>query len=250
MALPCSDTWLTPQRTGGSAAQEYSLILFDWGNVLLNSHSGNYTIFDARKDIANELSPDNPQKLLALFNGDDFWTLHGEELNSLIQNTLLQIESKYTVDEFKNCYLKYYRKVPWFEDVKIFVNELLKDTRFNVGILSSLCEIDLELLKENLQIDKFDYRFLSFNVGMQKTDKKLYDIIEMVTGYEDKNVLFIDDSKQNISVAKRKGWNTLLATGFDIKKICNKCYEFMDMNYKEERLYQSLIMDSILSFYD
>lgn len=37
------------------------LILFDWGNVLLDSDSNKYNIFDARKDIALELNPQNTQ---------------------------------------------------------------------------------------------------------------------------------------------------------------------------------------------
>jgi FMN phosphatase YigB (HAD superfamily) len=227
------------------------LILFDWGNVLLNSHSNEYSIFDAREDIACELTPDNPESLAELFNNERFWTLSGENLNSLIQENLAKARCECTVSEFKRCYLKHYRTIPWFEETKNLVNKLSTDSRFHIGILSTLCEMDLELLKENLKIDMLDFRFFSFNIGQTKSDKKMYEIIEMVTGYKGKNILFVDDLEHNITLANEfKGWKTLLATGADFGKIRDNCFEFMGVNYKKECLRDSLIMDAILSFPD
>ena len=226
------------------------LILFDWGNVLLDSDCNKYNIFDARKDIALELNPQNTQKFMDIFNKEEFWTMNGNRLDALIQKYLMESGCHCTVDDFKQCYLKHYSKVPWFSDMVSLVNTLASDSRFHTGVLSTLCEMDLELLKSNFSVDKLDYRFFSFNLGVQKPDTRIYEIVEVITGYSKDNILFIDDRKDNIEEAQSKGWNTILATGNDFEYIRKKCYSFMGFDYSSEQLRKSLIMDVTSIFID
>lgn len=225
------------------------LILFDWGNVLLDSDSNAYNIFDARKDIALELNPQNIQKFMAMFDKDDFWTMHGNYLNALIQKHLIGSGCHCTVEDFKECYLKHYSKVPWFGDMVSLINALASDSRFHIGVLSTLCEMDLELLKNNFSVDKLDYRFFSFNLGVQKPDARIYDMIEVITGYSKDDILFIDDRKDNIKEAKSKGWNTVLATGSDFEVVRRECYSFMGFDWDSEQLRTSLIMEAMIMDY-
>lgn len=229
---------------------ERKLILFDWGNVLLNSDSNEYTIFDARKDIVNELQPTYPEILMRIFSDEEFWTQSGFDLDLCINNYLKMSVCKYNTDEFKKCYFKHYRKVPWYREMVAIVKKMAIDSRFHIGILSTLCEMDYELLKENLPIDKFDYRFFSFNLGVQKPNERIYKNVEIITGTHPNDILFIDDLKKNIHMAESRGWNTLLATGDDFESIREKCYAFMGFNYKEEKLSSSIFLDHILSFPD
>lgn len=225
------------------------LILFDWGNVLLDSDSNKYNIFDARKDIALELKPQNTQKFMDMFDKDEFWTMNGNRLNSLIQKHLMESGCHCTVDDFKECYLKHYNKVPWFSDMVSLINTLASDSRFCIGVLSTLCEMDLELLKNNFSVDKLDYRFFSFNLGIQKPDARIYDMIEVITGYSKDDILFIDDRKDNIKEAKSKGWNTVLATGYDFKAVRKECYSFMGLDWDSEQLSESLIWEVMMMDY-
>lgn len=225
------------------------LILFDWGNVLLDSNSDKYNVFDARKDIILELEPQNTQKFIDMFNKDEFWTMSGKNLNALIQKLLTESGCHCTVDDFKECYLKHYGKVPWFSDMVSLINTLASDGRFHIGVLSTLCEMDLELLKANLSLDRLDYRFFSFNLGVQKPDARIYEMIEVITGYSKDDILFIDDRKDNIKEAQSKGWNTILATGNDFEDIREKCYSFMGFDWNQEQLGLALIMEAILMDY-
>lgn len=222
------------------------LILFDWGNVLLDSDSGIYDIFDARRDIALELQPQNIQNFMNMFDKDEFWTLSGTRLDIFIDKYLIESGCHCTVSEFKKCYLKHYRKVPWFDNMVSLVKMLVSDSRFHIGVLSTLCEMDLELLKENLPVDKLNYRFFSFNLGVQKPDTKIYDIVEVVTGYAKDDILFIDDRKDNIKEAKCKGWKTVLTTGKDFEQIRQKCYSFMGFDWSSEQLSNSLIWEAMM----
>lgn len=227
----------------------HKLILFDWGNVLLDSDSNVYNIFDARRDIALELNPQNIQKLAEMFDKDEFWTMNGKLLNAFIQKHLIESGCRCTVEDFKECYLKHYKKIPWFSNMVSLVNTLACESRFHIGVLSTLCEMDLELLKANLLLDKFDYRFFSFNLGVQKPDTRIYKIVEVITGYSKANILFIDDRKDNTKEAQTKGWNTILATGNDFEDIREKCYSFMGFDWGSEQLRSSLIMETMMMDY-
>lgn len=222
------------------------LILFDWGNVLLDSDSNTYNIFDARRDIALELQPQNIQNFMDMFEEDKFWTMSGVRLEIFIKRYLIESGCHCTVSEFKECYLKYYRKVPWFDDMVSLVKMLASDSRFHIGVLSTLCEMDLELLKEKLPINKLNYRFFSFNLGVKKPDTRIYDIVEVITGLAKDDVFLIDDRKVNIKEAKCKGWKTVLAKGKDFEYIREKCYFFMGFDWSSEQFSKSLIWDTIM----
>lgn len=202
------------------------IILFDWGNVLLNSDSEQYDIFKARKDIISELNPGHPEILAKIFSDNDFWTTNGDRLSSLIEEYLRKSNCNHSVKEFKDCYLKHYYKVPWFEDTVSLFNKLVHDSTISIGILSSLCEMDLELLKKRLDIKNIDYLFFTYEIGLQKPDKRILDIIEDVTKCIGKDILYIDDKIENINEAKKKHWDTVLATGHDISQIKESCNIF------------------------
>ena len=220
------------------------------GNVLLNSDSAEYSILNAREDIVNELHPAEPKILMRIFNSEEFWTRSGFDLDSCINRYLAVSDCKCSSEEFKECYLKHYRKVPWYQEMVATVKRLSIDSRFHIGILSTLCEMDYELLKENLPIDKFDYRFFSFNLEVQKPNIRIYKNVEMITGVKSDNILFIDDLRRNIRMAESYSWNTLLATGKDFEIIREKCYSFMGLDYKEEESGSSMVLERMMSFPD
>ena len=61
--------------------------------------------------------------------------------------------------------------------------------------------------------------FLSFKLGIQKPNNKVYNIVENISKICPENILFIDNRKGNIEVAKRHGLNTCFATGNEFEKI-------------------------------
>ena len=88
--------------------------------------------------------------------------------------------------------------------------------------------VDKKRLDAQVGLDNYDYVFLSFELGCQKPDSKIYDIVSEKLPFESKDILFIDDSLKNIEEAKRHGWNTLLATGLELDKIKQVCEEFLE----------------------
>ena len=45
--------------------------------------------------------------------------------------------------------------------------------------------------------------------------------------FNSEDILFIDDRQDNIDMAKEFGWNTLKATGLELKKIKECCENFI-----------------------
>lgn len=202
----------------------HKLILFDWGNMLLNSDSNDYSISDARIAIATELSHKDPVALHGIFKDPDFAVKSGDALDSLIADYLNKAGCSCTIEDFKTCYLKHFRKVPWFNEIVALVNTLASSNNVRVGILSTLCEMDLQLIKEKME--NIDYFFLSFNLGVQKPDTRIYETVETVTGFSKNDILYFDDCIPNIMPATSKGWRAIPATGNDFQKILRECMVF------------------------
>lgn len=216
------------------------LILFDWGNILLNSSATSYSIDDAQKDILKDINPKHNEKLEKLFYSEKFWTLSERMLEKHIEKYLIYSGCNCSVVDFKKIYLEHYSKVPWFNDIVNLFRNITMTSGFYTGILSTLCEMDATLLEKYLPLQKCAYRFFSFNLGVQKPDKRIYDIVETVTGFLPENILFIDDRKENILAAELRGWNTVWASGSESQKISEACYSFMGKDYAAEKFSKTL----------
>lgn len=93
-----------------------------------------------------------------------------------------------------------------------------------------MSEFDVELLKRYIDIDSLDFVFLSFKLGIQKPNNKVYNIVENISKICPENILFIDNRKGDIEVAKRHGLNTCFATENEFENIGNNCYKFLKIN--------------------
>ena len=170
------------------------------------------------------------EKLLSIFDKDEFWTYSGDTYKNYINMALKESGSIYSYDDFKKSYLKFNGKIPYFTKVVDLIKHLQQIKKCYMGILSNISEFDVELLKRYIDIDSLDFVFLSFKLGIQKPNNKVYDIVENVSKICPENILFIDDRKGNIEVAKQHGWNTCCATGNEFEKIKNDCYKFLKIN--------------------
>ena len=77
-------------------------------------------------------------------------------------------------------------------------------------------------------LKKFDYTFLSFEIGYAKPDLKIFEYALDKMKIEAKNVLFIDDSFKNISAARALGFKVCHATGLKLDKIKNYVEDFLN----------------------
>jgi HAD superfamily hydrolase (TIGR01509 family) len=92
--------------------------------------------------------------------------------------------------------------------------------------------LDKNRINKHYNLSKFDFVWLSFELGCRKPDEKIYKIVEEQCKISIKNILFIDDTLANIETAKQIGWNVCLATGLEFDKIKESVYKFLEIEEK------------------
>lgn len=204
------------------------LILFDWGNIV-ESHSTGYSCSDAwnelfvvcgykgDKNIFNELGK---YKLTAISNMADFEKTYNEISKDFNFNT--------TYNEFIKLYKEKFDKIDYYKDVAEY-EKSLKD-RCYIGIFSNLILLDKERLDKQVDLSKYDYAFLSFELGMKKPNVDIYEKVQSISSFKSEDILFIDDRTNNIETASKLGWNVFQATGLELDKIKEVCEDFINRN--------------------
>ena len=204
---------------------EKKLILFDWGNIV-ESHTTGYTCRDAFNGLFKACG--------YVGNSDIFTSLGKYKLSSIqtvadfekVYNQMaLEYNFKTTYVEFIKLYKEIFDKIDFYKDVADF-EKSLKDKCY-IGILSNLTVFDKERLNKQVDLSKYDYVFLSFELGMKKPNRDIYDEVQRKLPFEPKDILLIDDRQDNIDMAKEIGWNTLKATGLELEKIKECCEKFI-----------------------
>jgi len=206
--------------------KQNKLILFDWGNIV-ESHYNGYGTSHAFNDLFRSLG----------YNGDlDIFKSLGKYHLSLI-STIEELEKTYNeikkdfnlVGDFNSFlvnYEKYFSKISYYRDVVSFEHSL-HDACY-IGILSNLIFLDKDRLDKQVNLKMYDFAFLSFEMKMRKPNRDIYEKVMEITKFKPTDILFIDDSENNIKMGKELGWNTLLSTGKELDKIKKACDEFLN----------------------
>lgn len=201
------------------------LILFDWGNIVES-----YTLGYASPDAFLELF-----KRCGYKGNDDIFSKI-TKYNLSVVSTFEEFDKKYNILasdfgldvsslEFIKIYKEVLSNVYYFKDVVEYEHSL-KD-KCSIGILSNILFFDKDRLNKQVDLSKYDYVFLSFEMGLRKPDRKIYEEINRIVSFKPENILLIDDKLENVEMASKFGWDTLVSTGLDLEKIKQKCEKFL-----------------------
>ena len=201
------------------------LILFDWGNIV-ESHTTGYSCYDAWNDLFKEcgyLGNEIVFYRLGKYKLSSIKTI--EEFKKAYEEAKFEFNFNKTFDEFVDLYRKIFSKIDYYKEVADY--EISLRDRCYIGLFSNLTIFDKERLARQVELDKYDYVFLSFELGLRKPDIEIYKIVEDKVNIPKEDILFIDDRLDNIETAKKLGWNTFQTTGLELDKIKEKCEEFL-----------------------
>lgn len=134
-----------------------------------------------------------------------------------IEKLLEFSKSKKTIDEYKEIYCGPIRNSLYSDTVEII--DMLKKMGKKVCMLSNLRKIDFDWFSTVYDINKFDELFLSYEMKMNKPDKKIYQEMIHKLNVTPENIYFFDDSKANVDVALECGINAFCVTGNTIKEV-------------------------------
>ena len=214
--------------------KQEKVVIFDWGGVIESHKEGEYNWHSAIEAIIKRLTNNKVNSdIIKLWN--NCWTLKdGQKISETsnlddINYWFNNIKNKFNIDcsfeNFINVYKEEYMKVYYYKEVVEYAHSL-KD-KCKIGILSNLSYLDKGRIDMQVNLNMFDYVWLSFDLKCRKPDEIIYEKVEATLKYENKNILFIDDTLVNIETAKKRGWNTCHASGYELDKIKESVEHFL-----------------------
>ena len=219
---------------------ENKIVIFDWGGIVESHRKGENNYFEIIINIIKLINPDiNENKVISLWKKCTY-DKHGRSISTCkrlkdVEKWFSRIKEAYNLEcdftTFCNIYKKEFYNVDYYKDMVKLENETKR--RCKTGILSNLTFLDKERLNEQVDLNKFDYVWLSFELGEIKPNNKIYEIVEKDCNISPKNILFIDDREENVIVARKRGWNICNYPGYEINKIKSRIEEFITNICKE-----------------
>lgn len=85
----------------------------------------------------------------------------------------------------------------------------IKNRNIKTGVLSNAIEANAKRHKKLGHYTLFDYKILSHEIGMRKPDESIYRYTLEMINVNPCEILFIDDSIENIDTAKKLGFTTI-----------------------------------------
>ena len=209
-----------------SSSRKITTVVFDLGDVLIKSNM--------QEKLRKNPKIPNQQiyPLLEKWFDDDLDLLSKEEYIDTISKRLAPDFSDIVpdiVDAFSDIEVLSYT-IPTLKD--------LKERGYNIYYLSNWSRWGVEILRENNKLDflsLFDGGLFSYEVGVKKPDRKIYDAFLKKFKINPKEAIFVDNKKKNIDAAEKFGIKGVL---FSNEKDLQKYIKNMQSNINESYLLQ------------
>lgn len=210
------------------------IVIFDWSGVIMHKdpieNNDKQAVISTIKSFNNSLTDDEAWdvyiKALVDENGQYISTQNDNESILKWIDRLNHIGNlNATEEEFNKRFILEYSKVGYYKDLVEYIYSL-KD-KCKIAIFSDLIYCCVPALSNQVDLNKFNYIWLSFVIHARKNDEEAFKIVEQDLKTIPNNILFIDDRSINIENAKRRGWNTCLAFGYELDKIKKVVEEFL-----------------------
>lgn len=208
------------------------VVIFDWGGIVESHEYDMKDLNDAKirmiKRIDSSLSD---EEILSKWvnktpDGVNIDTVSDlKEVKRYVEFLQKSLGINISYEDFVNLYEEEFKAVKYYKDVVDYAHSL--KSRCKIAILSNLMYFDKKRINDQYDLSKFDYVYLSFEIGMRKPDEKIYKYVLDDLKVRPEDILFIDDDYQNILAAKRCGWNTCLAFGYELDKIKKSVDDFL-----------------------
>ncbi|MCX8189777.1 MAG: HAD family phosphatase [Candidatus Diapherotrites archaeon] len=181
------------------------VVVFDIGGVLIERPSKKRLKFFA-KDFG--LNTRQKEKVVEAYKKMELKWMKGLiKEKDLISELLKKVGAKAKSRKVWKDYLKkaYKEKKEVIEVVKA-----IKKAGYKLAILSNASSPDVEYLKEKKFMKLFDYAFFSCELRCAKPEKKIFVKMLRVLGVKTKEIILVDDLKENVIAAKKIGMKAIV----------------------------------------
>lgn len=213
------------------------IVIFDWGGVVESHFEGEHNCRSTKVDIINRLNEETKKEDGEIIinkwiecgsdvNGKEIGEVSSDEdIKKWFERIKAKFDLKCDYDEFYQAYQEESNKTKYYKNVVDFAHSLKSQCK--IGILSNLMSVDKPRIDKHYDLSKFDYVWLSFELNCRKPDERIYEIVEEQCKIPPKNILFIDDTLENIISAQKRGWNVCQATALEFDKIKESVNKFL-----------------------
>jgi len=181
-----------------------NFIYFDVGGVLLRDFSGNDGYEDLKKAIGVDIQN---EKAFDIF----FDEITPEICTTLDVNDLLpKLKKEFgasTNEDFSllKAFVDRFEKLDFMQDTCDKIT-----SRYNSGLLTNMYPRMLDEIKQQGKLPNTEWKTIidSSTVGFAKPDEKIFHLAEKECGRKPKEILFIDNTRGHLEVAKSLDWQT------------------------------------------
>ena len=208
------------------------VIIFDWGGVVESHENNLQDLKEAKIRMIKKLNSNlSDEEILAGWTDKTSTgilmgaTNDPENIKDWVNLVQYNMGISISYDEFKRLYEEELSSLKYYKEVVDYAHSL--KNRCKIAVLSNLMPFDKKRIDNQYDLDEFDYVYLSFEIGLKKPDKQIYEYVLNDLKIDANDILFIDDDTDNISMAKECGWNTCQAFGYELDKIKKSVEEFL-----------------------
>ena len=198
-------------------------VYFDIGGVVVKDFSGNDKRGNFKKLIGVEQEFDKEfDKLYDKYEDEDLNLTR--EVDSLIPILSEKFKIQFPPDfSLLTYYVDYFQPSTSLWPV---ITEIKRTSK--VGLLTNMYVGMLDLIRDRNLLPSIDWDVVidSSKVDLQKPDPKIYLLAQKLSGVENGEILFVDNSKKNIDAAKNLGWTIFYFGSSDYEKSSSNLLEF------------------------
>lgn len=206
------------------------LVVFDWGGIIESHRKGEYNVDKAKIELIHKFNY-KAKDIVEKWSCDEIYEMEISTDDLILTKWFEKIKKIYEIDvpqvEFLKAYQSCYNNVWYYRSVVDYIRELHLAQDCKLGILSNLCRIDVDRLQRQVNLANFDYMWLSCQVGMRKPNWGIYRLVERESGLVGDNILYFEDSEENLVIPRELGWNTCLIDGHEVGKIKEEVEKFL-----------------------
>ncbi len=176
-------------------------VLFDLGGVVVDFSNDNYYKMLAEK------SRSTPERVRALIENKQLIMLEEGRLKT--DEFERQIAGRLGIAAEEIRWYEFYKEtVRMNSDVEALVGELRKE--YVTAFVSNIDRSRYSYTMKVLDLDLFDYRFASCNIGFRKPDRRILEFALRQMKLKPEEAVFIDNMPENVESARKMGINAFV----------------------------------------